>query len=186
MLIKILIQVMRTLVLLLLIPVLLILVQCTTSSEDTLLNGFSDPPAEARPFVRWWWNGNRITEKEITRQLDVFKKAGIGGIEINPIAIPEEADTSGTRALKWLSPEWNKLLAYASNEASERGLITDLIVGSGWPFGGEFLKKDDIGRDRVMNEFLRKNEYREVWKNDCFRILVPRTSKNLTAMNTVN
>jgi hypothetical protein len=68
-------------------------------------------------------------------------------------------------------------------------LIHTTGQGSRWPteiVDDEFLKKDDIGRDRVMNEFLRKNEYREVWKNDCFRILVPRTSKNLTAMNTVN
>lgn len=147
---------MRTLVLLLLVPVLLILAQCTGSSEDTLLKGFSDPPAEARPFVRWWWNGNRITEKEITRQLDVFQKAGIGGIEINPIAFPEEADTTGTKALRWLSPEWNQLLALASGEASKRGLITDLIVGSGWPFGGEFLKKDETVQRIIVNSISQK------------------------------
>ncbi len=27
--------------------------------------------------------------------------------------------------------------------AKERGLVCDLLIGSGWPFGGEFLKKED-------------------------------------------
>ena len=27
--------------------------------------------------------------------------------------------------------------------AKERGIICDMIVGSGWPFGGEFLTKED-------------------------------------------
>jgi hypothetical protein len=61
--------------------------------------------------------------------------------------------------------------------------------GSRWPtviVEDEFLKKDDLGRDRVLNEFLTKNEYREAWKNQCFRILVPRSPKNWSAINTVN
>ena len=34
---------------------------------DQLIKGFQDPPASSRLFVRWWWNGNRLTEKEILR-----------------------------------------------------------------------------------------------------------------------
>ncbi len=34
---------------------------------DDLWDGFREPPAEARPFVRWWWNGNRVTEAEAPR-----------------------------------------------------------------------------------------------------------------------
>ena len=42
------------------------------NSTDVLFNGFVNPPAEVRPFVRWWWNGNRIQEKELIRELDVM------------------------------------------------------------------------------------------------------------------
>jgi len=123
---------------------ILLLSGCKFSLDDKLYKGFVNPPSEARPFVRWWWNGNRVTEKEIIRQLDVLHKAGIGGVEINPIAVPQECDTSGTKALTWLSPEWNRILAFASEEAHKRGMITDMIVGSGWPFGGEFLREDEF------------------------------------------
>ncbi len=136
---------------LLLLQTFICCLHCKRGPDDYLFRGFQNPPAEARPFVRWWWNGNRITEKEIIRQLDLLHDAGIGGVEINPIEIPEWCDTTGTRELVWLSPEWNRLLALASEEAGKRGMITDLIVGSGWPFGGEFLKENETIQRVITN-----------------------------------
>ena len=63
----------------------------TKVEDNTLYSGFTNPPADARPFVRWWWNGNCLEKDEIIRQLTVLQKAGIGGVEINPIAMPEMA-----------------------------------------------------------------------------------------------
>ena len=113
------------------------------NTNEDLYQGFVNPPAEARPFVRWWWNGNHINAAEIKRELDVLKEAGIGGVEINPVEMPEDAMDIGTRPIKWLSSEWNQLLVLAAREAKQRGMIADMIVGSGWPFGGEFLKEDE-------------------------------------------
>jgi len=67
---------------------------CITSKEpevtmDELYANFVNPPAEARPFVRWWWNGDCIEVDELKRELDIMKAAGIGGVEVNPIAHPE-------------------------------------------------------------------------------------------------
>jgi len=28
---------------------------CSLAAQDDLFNAFENPPAEARPFVRWWW-----------------------------------------------------------------------------------------------------------------------------------
>jgi len=137
--------------LLYLLPVILLLLSCSREQEDTLYQGFVDPPAEARPFVRWWWNGNHISEDEIKRELDSMKKAGIGGVEINPIAMPDEAKDIGTEPVKWLSEEWNNLLATASQEAQKRDMIADMIVGSGWPFGGEFLEPDEYLQRVLVN-----------------------------------
>jgi len=115
----------------------------TEQTEPDLFTGFQNPSAEARPFVRWWWNGNHLQKEEIVRQLDILQKAGIGGVEINPIAMPEEADDLGIKPLTWISKEWNEMLKFAALEAQKRGMLADLIVGSGWPFGGEFLEEDE-------------------------------------------
>lgn len=110
---------------------------------DPLFRSFQSPSAEARPFVRWWWNGNRLTEAEILRELDAMRAAGIGGVEINPIALHEAAPAPAAAALDWLSPEWIRLLKVAVDGAHARGMVADLIVGSGWPFGGKFLRVDE-------------------------------------------
>lgn len=107
------------------------------------MKGFQHPPVEARLFVRWWWNGNRLDKKEILRELDIMKEAGIGGVEINPIAFPQHANPMGYEALTIFDEEWLEMLQVALEGAKERGMICDMIVGSGWPFGGEFLAKDD-------------------------------------------
>ncbi len=124
---------------------LVIMPGCTVeNTKDELYDNFVDPPARARPFVRWWWNGNCVEEGEIERELDVMKAAGIGGVEINPIRMPVEQDLPGVEPLQWISPEWNHAVKTACERAKENGMLTDLIVGSGWPFGGEFLESGEI------------------------------------------
>src|SRR6266545_8205735 len=39
-----------------------------------------------RPWTRWWWMGSAVDEAEITRQLQLFQAAGIGGVESGPAA----------------------------------------------------------------------------------------------------
>ncbi|MBE0653229.1 MAG: hypothetical protein IH594_05500 [Bacteroidales bacterium] len=110
---------------------------------NRFIKGFREPPSDARLFVRWWWNGNRLTGNEILRELDVMKAAGIGGVEINPIAFPQDCDPSGYESMTMFEDNWLDMLEIALKGAKERGIICDMIVGSGWPFGGEFLKKEE-------------------------------------------
>ena len=127
-----------------------------SNESDELYAIFRNPPVSAKPFVRWWWSGNKLTAKEILRELDVMHEAGIGGVEINPIAFPgttgaqNEQGYQGTTpqdfdipSLQWLSPEWIEMVKIALKGAEERGMICDIIVGSGWPFGAEFLTGDE-------------------------------------------
>lgn len=114
----------------------------STEIKDSLYDLFKNPPTTARPFVRWWWNGNKLAKAEILRELDIMKEAGIGGVEINPIAFPG-GDDLGIPSLEWLSPEWIEMVKVALKGAEERGIVCDIIVGSGWPFGGEFLKTEE-------------------------------------------
>ena len=104
---------------------------------------FQNPTSEYRPFVRWWWNGDKVEPKEIIRELHLLKDAGIGGVEINPVAFPSDTDDLGIRSLTWLSNEWIDMLKVAFDETKSLDMISDLIVGSGWPFGAEYLEGDE-------------------------------------------
>lgn len=126
---------------------LFVITTCALAAKkDNLFPKFSSPPAQARPFVRWWWNGNCIRADEIRREIAVMDEAGIGGFEINPIAHPGGPNADKCRSLEWLSPKWNRMVKVAVQEARRRGMIPDIIVGSGWPFGGEFLKPNQTTR----------------------------------------
>ncbi len=113
-------------------------------STDTLYSIFTNPPAESRPFVRWWWNGDCVELEELEREMDVLKAAGIGGVEINPIAHPLQEAADTLKCYEWLSLPWNQRVRATVEMARERDMIVDLIMGSGWPFGGEFLKEDQL------------------------------------------
>src|SRR6188768_88319 len=86
-------------------------------AENTIYQLFKDPANNYRPFVRWWWNGNKIEKTELARELRLLKDAGIGGVEINPISFPSLTDDMGKPSIEWLSDEWIELLRFALEEA---------------------------------------------------------------------
>jgi hypothetical protein len=113
------------------------------SIAGSLFQGFQNPSNAARPFVRWWWNGGRINEQELIRELDLLKEKGISGVEINPIGFPSDNNAMGHQIHTWLGEDWLEILKKTLAAAKERGITCDIIVGSGWPFGGEFLEKHE-------------------------------------------
>lgn len=115
-----------------------------SSSVNALYQRFQNPPAQYRPWVRWWWNGNKVNADELVRELHVLKDAGIGGVEINPIEFPTHGDDSmGIASLPWLSSEWLSALRTTLDTARALDLGCDLLVGSGWPIGGTFVPEKE-------------------------------------------
>ena len=137
----------RLLQIILLLLVGLTFCQCgskrATLSTEHMYQEFQQPTSEYRPFVRWWWNGDKVEADELVREMRLLKEAGIGGVEINPIAFPTYCDSLGKPSLQWLSPEWIYMLKLCFDEAKKLDMTCDLLVGSGWPFGAEFLKEDE-------------------------------------------
>jgi hypothetical protein len=117
----------------------------STDSVRDLYTLFKNPGLKYHPYVRWWWNGDKVEMGELVRELRLLKDAGIGGVEINPIEFPArfEGDDLGKPSLKWLSDEWLNMLKIVFDEAKSLGMTCDLIVGSGWPFGSENLPKEE-------------------------------------------
>ena len=154
---------------------ILTLALCLLSAVSLL----AEAPLENRyrPFVRWWWNGDRVQAEELVRELHLLKEAGIGGVEINPISFPSGSDTLNTKELKWLSDEWIDMLQVVFDEAEKIGMTCDLIIGSGWPFGAESLNRDK--RARVLLTLAREvkgGETLEVSKFAIFKELDPGVS----------
>jgi hypothetical protein len=130
---------------------------------------FMNPESHYRPFVRWWWNGNKVQHQEIIRELRLLKEAGIGGVEINPVKFPENTDDTGIPSLQWLSDEWIDALKVAFDEAKKLDMTCDLIVGSGWPFGGKFLTDEERGQ--IMTIGVKKLEGPMLYETSLFNLL---------------
>jgi hypothetical protein len=78
-----------------------------------------------------------VVKPELALELETMKKAGIGGVEIQPV-YPMLLDdpANGIKNLRYLSPEFLDDLGFANQKARSLGLRVDLTLGSGWPFGG--------------------------------------------------
>lgn len=137
-------------------------------SNATHYTLFKNPDAKYRPFVRWWWNGNKIEVGELMRELKLLKDVGIGGVEINPIAFPSRTDDMGKRAVRWLSDEWIDLVKQTCEQARTMDMTCDLIVGSGWPFGSEDLKGDE--RAQAILVYAEKVEGPMIFESTHFGI----------------
>jgi len=144
---------------------------------------FKNPGLTYHPFVRWWWNGNKVEAAELIRELRLLKEAGIGGVEINPVDFPtrSEGDDLGKPSVRWLSKEWLDLLKVVFDEAKLLGMTCDLIVGSGWPFGAETLAFDERAQIAVIavKKLTGPLEY-EVSKFELFREADPPVSSPFT------
>ncbi len=140
-----------------------------SKNRNTLLNTvFKQPGSKYHPFVRWWWNGDKIEKDEIIRELHLLKEAGIGGVEINPIEFPSTGDDMGKKSLTWLSEEWLDMLQATFDEAKKLDMTCDLIVGSGWPFGAETLPRDE--RAQVALTYAEEIEGPTVFETSQFNI----------------
>jgi len=115
----------------------------STVGADAFYEGFANPPFGVSPGVYWFWNANAISESEISRELDLLKAAGIGGVLIFPLQEPMAATKVDEQPLQWLSPQWALMLKFTADAAQARGMYVDLLVGTGWPFGGPFVQAGD-------------------------------------------
>ncbi|MBN2173700.1 MAG: glycoside hydrolase family 2, partial [Bacteroidales bacterium] len=142
----------------------------SAENNQELYEVFKNPESGYRPFVRWWWNGDKLEKNELIRELHLLKEAGIGGVEINPIEFPELAkDTNPPKpALKWLSDEWIEMLQVTFDEAEKLDMTCDLIVGSGWPFGSEMLERNE--RAQVVILFAEEIEGPTIFETSQFNI----------------
>ncbi|MGA2849834.1 MAG: glycosyl hydrolase, partial [Terracidiphilus sp.] len=116
---------------------MLVVVACVHGRAQDLREGFLNPPADARPMMRWWWFGPAVTKPELKKELETMAGAGIGGVEIQPVyPLMLDDEATGIKNLQYMSPEFLDDVGYANETARALGLRVDITLGSGWPYGG--------------------------------------------------
>lgn len=120
-------------------------------SSDSITKRFDSPPAEARPWVRWWWM-DRVSHDSITRDLEALKARGIGGVELytcDGSILPEIV--FGPRKMYW-TPEWVEMVNFAVSEAKRLGLRLSINnVGTSSGSGGPWISIEESGKKLVWN-----------------------------------
>lgn len=116
-----------------------------TGAQDTLWKQFCHPKQDVRTKV-WWFHGETTTTKEgIDADLEAFKEAGVGGVVFYD-------QTHGTEegAFASMSPEWWKMLKYASCRAKSLGLSFEVAASNGYVAGGPWITPD-MGMQQVAS-----------------------------------
>ncbi len=106
--------------------------------------------SQTKPWVWWWWPGSAVDTTNIARQLQLFRNAGLGGVQVTPIY---GAKGWESRYLQYLSPEWMSMMGYTAQETHHLGLGMDMTLGTGWCFGGPTVSDQDANA-RVLVKTL--------------------------------
>ncbi len=111
---------------------------------------------EMRPWTRWWWLGSAVDKKNIQRELDMFDRAGFGGVEVTPIY---GAKGYESRYIPFLSSEWMDILEFTTQRAAEHKMGVDMNLGTGWPFGGPQVSQEQAATKFFLDEIdLKKGD----------------------------
>jgi len=125
-----------------------LLVGCLTVSAASLDSGFRHPPADARPWVYWFWLNGNLTSNGVTADFEAMKRVGIGGaliMEVDQGAPVGPVDFMGER--------WRDLFQHVHAEARRLGLEINMNNDAGWNgSGGPWIKPEQSMQKVVWSE----------------------------------
>ena len=110
------------------------------------------PPitSQTKPWAFNWWMGSAVDKTNLTKELERYAAAGLGGIHIIPIY---GAKGFEDKYIKYLSPQWMDMMGWAVSEAHRLGMGVDMTTGSGWCFGGPQVTDEDANANVVVKTF---------------------------------
>src|SRR5215471_335558 len=103
-----------------------------------------------RPWAYWWWMGSAVDPKNISRELQRYHDAGMGGVHIIPIYGAKGWESN---YIPYLSPRWMEMLQFTVQEAERLDLGVDMTTGTGWCFGGPEVTDDEANANVVVKTF---------------------------------
>ncbi len=107
------------------------------------------PPitAQQKPWAFNWWMGSAVDKTNLTKELERYHEAGLGGIHIIPIY---GAKGFEDKYINYLSPEWMEMMGWAVSEAHHLGMGVDMSTGTGWCFGGPQVTDEDANASVIV------------------------------------
>jgi hypothetical protein len=105
---------------------------------------FLDVPNSARLRMHWYIFGPAWRVEECERELKLMADARVGGVLIfptYPIALDDRAH--GIHNQVYLSTEFLETLRAVTAICRKLGLTADIVLGTGWPFGGPSVTPAD-------------------------------------------
>lgn len=109
-----------------------------------------------QPWARWWWMGSAVDKPNLKKSLTDFYKAGIGGVEITPIYGVKGEENN---FIDYLSPKWMEMLDYTIHIADSLHMQVDMVLGTGWPYGGSHVTLPYAASKLIVEKYsIKKNE----------------------------
>ena len=122
----------------------LMLILGNIAAQD-LAKDFQDPPKDARIRVWWHWMDGNISKEGIRKDIEWFKRAGIGGFQ--------QFDAGGTmmgggqaivEKLPYMSDTWKDAFRYAIRLADSLDMEVAIASAPGWSStGGPWVKPEN-------------------------------------------
>ncbi|HSD08066.1 glycosyl hydrolase [Flavobacterium sp.] len=103
-----------------------------------------------QPWARWWWMGSAVDKPNLKKSLIDFHKAGIGGVEITPIYGVKGEENN---FIDYLSPKWLDMLDYTIHVSDSLHMQVDMVLGTGWPYGGSQVTLPHAATKLIVNKF---------------------------------
>ncbi|NMC40876.1 MAG: glycoside hydrolase family 2 protein [Bacteroidales bacterium] len=116
------------------------------------------PPvsSETKPWSRWWWPGSIVSREDLSKVMEQYSEAGLGGLELTVLYGVKGYES---KFIPYLSPEWMKMFEHTLKEANRLNMGIDLANASSWPFGGPWVTDNDASRYVAFKTFtLREGE----------------------------
>lgn len=110
--------------------------------KELSIDLFKNPTSEYRGTPFWAWN-TELDEKELIRQIDIFKEMGLGGFHMH---------VRSGMATKYLSDEYMSLIKSCVDKAKDENMLAWLYDEDRWASGaaGGYVTKNRIYRRKAM------------------------------------
>lgn len=144
------------------------------NSAFALIEEFVNPPQEAKPIVIWQWMNGVVSKEGITRDLEAFAKAGIGGVQNFQIGGKIQTHLSDS-SVTIGSPKWKDLMRHAINECARLGLSFGTHNCPGWSSSAYPTVKPEDSMQKIVWSYGERPEVDSLYNyyEDIVTLAVP-------------